>query len=112
MHAAGIFHRELSGRNVLVVDGEGPAPPRVLFIDCPRAERPRFALRTGYLRRTDLLRLTRSAIKLGASENEARTLLESAGAEHATTILQHARRSIAANNSHPLRVNLWMTFGI
>jgi serine/threonine-protein kinase RIO1 len=112
MHAAGLFHRELSVRNVLLVNEESPAPPRVLFIDCPRAERASFGLRTDFLRRADLLRLTRSAIKFGASENEASVLLESAGAEHPTTILQHARRSIAVDNSHPLRVNLWMILGI
>ena len=39
MHAAAVCHRDLAGRNLLIVGWDEAGPPQVIFIDCPRAER-------------------------------------------------------------------------
>ena len=112
MHTASLFHRDLSGRNVLVTGWDGGKQPEIVLIDCPRAERGRYGPRIAFLRRADLYRLTRSVLKLGATDDEARLLLDTAGARDPETVLAHAKTSIATRATRPLRANLWLILGL
>ena len=79
VHAAGVRHGDLASRNILLT--RGPEGPHAMLIDIPRARWPRTAWRRSVLRRTDLYRITKSSIRQGASDEEARALLDEAAME-------------------------------
>lgn len=93
VHAAGVCHGDLASRNVLLTregsgSGSGPdARPHAMMIDIPRALWPRTRWRMSVHRRTDLYRITKSAIRQGASEEEARALLDEAAGDEAADVM-------------------------
>ena len=58
-----------------------------MLIDIPRARWPRTAWRRSVLRRTDLYRITKSSIRQGASDEEARALLDEAAGPEAADVM-------------------------
>lgn len=73
MHAVGVFHRDLSCRNILVCDEH-----RLHLIDCPRARIDPPALRRPSLRRADLFRLVKGLLRDGVEEHELEPFLAAA----------------------------------
>lgn len=109
MHDAGITHGDLSCRNVLVrLDGDAP---RVVVIDVPRARRhARLPVRG---RRTDLYRITKSALRWQARPEDVRALLEEIAGTEAAAILDSTRRirAIRRRARRKIRREFWLATG-
>jgi tRNA A-37 threonylcarbamoyl transferase component Bud32 len=112
MHGAGLYHRDLTARNLLVRRTKGAVVVHV--IDCPRAASARLSSRRSYLRRSDLYRLARSLRRCGATDPELRTLLRAAG--YADTgvaeLLDRVGPVVGPGSDRSLRTKLWVTFGV
>lgn len=110
MHAAGIFHRDLTARNILVQRQGGP--PRIHLIDCPRGAVAPPAARRGFLRRADLFRLGRSILHDGGTEREVRRVVQACGFGDPDRLIEMVRRSLDAGGARPLRTKIWVGFGV
>jgi len=109
MHRAGVFHRDLTSRNILIQD-TGSAPT-VTFIDCPRAEVRAPGSRSDARRRSDLFRLARNVRRYAISDDELQTLLETAGAEHPDRYQTMVRRFESDGGGRSWRIRLWLATG-
>ncbi|MEE8342803.1 MAG: lipopolysaccharide kinase InaA family protein [Gammaproteobacteria bacterium] len=110
LHGAGLAHRDLYLRNILVAVRSGRQ--QLIFIDCPRAERRRYWPRAGFLRRADLYSVARDALKHGVSLQEIETFLQAAGETNPQPVIEHAQRAYQLGQARPLRSNIWLMFGI
>lgn len=76
MHAAGVFHRDLACRNVLVTESN-----ELVLIDCPRALIDPGGWRVPTLWRGDLFRIVKGCLRAGASEAELQHFLDALDAQ-------------------------------
>jgi tRNA A-37 threonylcarbamoyl transferase component Bud32 len=86
MHDQRVFHRDLACRNVLVQDPTREA--RIYLIDLPLARASE--RRSGRLR--DLYRLTKTALRWGALDDDILVMLREAAGDEARDILAMTRR--------------------
>jgi tRNA A-37 threonylcarbamoyl transferase component Bud32 len=105
LHSAGLYHRDLSTRNLLV--GEDG---RLFAIDCPRGIANRLAARHAALRRGDLLRLGHSLLRDGASEAELSCVFEMARVDRRASLLAAVLRR-AEERERSWRNRLWVMGG-
>ncbi|MEE8429583.1 MAG: lipopolysaccharide kinase InaA family protein, partial [Gammaproteobacteria bacterium] len=110
LHSAGLAHRDLYLRNILISVHSGRQ--QLIFIDCPRAERRRYWPRAGFLRRADLYSIARDALKHGVSLQEIAAFLQAAGETDPRPVIKHAQRAYRLGLARPLRSNIWLIFGI
>ncbi len=110
LHGAGLAHRDLYLRNILVAVRSGQQ--QLIFIDCPRAERRRYWPRAGFLRRADLYSVARDALKFNVSLQEIEAFLHGAGETDPKPVIEHAQRAYRLGQARPLRSNIWLMFGI
>ncbi len=112
VHAAGLRHCDLAARNVLV-RGAGLHTQAVL-VDFARARFVRPGPHDDRLRRNDLYRLTKTALRQGAREEEVRTLLHEAAGPDGQRVFDATRsiRSIDARPLRKLRIQAWRLLGI
>ena len=87
MHAAQVFHRDLSPRNILLQFPDDGAPPNVHFIDCPRAViDPPGMLRENMLR-SELYHFVKGLRKVHADDGECRAALAALSDGTADTLM-------------------------
>ncbi len=106
MHAAGIHHRDLSARNLVV----RPETNEVFVIDCPRAERAGLAPRTAFLRRSDLTRLARTVLRRDVADGDVHAMLDAAGDDRPAETIRHARACLGRGEA--FRTRVWNVLGI
>lgn len=111
-HATGVRHGDLAARNVLLA--RRPDGPHAMIIDIPRARWPRSGWRRNVRRRQDLYRITKSAIREGASEQEARALLDEAAGERAADVMAKTLliKAIRQRLKRKTRSYIWRWTGI
>lgn len=110
MHRAGVAHGDLACRNLLV--HFRPAGLDVVLLDLPRA-RLHPGRTPARMRRKDLYRIAKSALRCGASTADLTLLLGQASRVGAESIVASVRsiRSVRGRHARKLRIALWRAFG-
>lgn len=110
MHGVGLFHRDLSLRNLLVRPRGGGV--EVFLIDAPQAAWGALPFRRGMFRRADLLRLARGLRTKGLDPAEAAAAFPGMPVEEVRGLLGRAREERRRGRTPDVAGLLWVWFGV